>query len=132
MSVSFLVDLTRIYQCLSDRTRQRILNLLCDGPLCVCHFQELLNEPQVKVSKHLGYLKTHGLVEASREGNWMVYRLPVKMSAALKGNLACLQAAVKEDSVFRRDSAKAKAVRSEFEKISPICGGRTRAVGSRA
>ncbi len=116
------VDLVQIYQCFCDRTRLRILNLLSAGPLCVCHFQELLNEPQVKISKHLAYLKTHGLVEASRDGNWMVYRLPAKLSPELKANLACLQDCVREDPVFRRDTAKGKAVRPEFEKTSPICG----------
>lgn len=114
------MKLVQIYQCFCDRTRLRILNLLCDGPLCVCHLQEILNEPQVKVSKHLGYLKTHGLVEAHREGNWMVYGLPENMPAELKANLACLQDCVREDSVFRRDTAKVKAVRPEFAKTSPI------------
>lgn len=115
------MDLVKIYQCFCDRTRLRILNLLCEGPLCVCHFQELLNEPQVKISKHLGYLKTHGLVAAAREGNWMIYSLPDKMPGELKANLACLQDCAREDSAFRRDLAKFKAVRPEFAKTSPIC-----------
>lgn len=115
------MDLIEIYQCFCDRTRLRILNLLCEGPLCVCHFQELLNEPQVKVSKHLGYLKSRGLVVATREGNWMVYSLPENPPAELKTNLACLQDCVKEDPVFRRDTAKLKGVRPEFARTSPIC-----------
>jgi ArsR family transcriptional regulator len=53
----------------------RILALLGNGPLCVCHIQEILSEPQVKVSKHLSYPKERGLVEATRESNWIVYRL---------------------------------------------------------
>jgi ArsR family transcriptional regulator, arsenate/arsenite/antimonite-responsive transcriptional repressor len=125
------VDLVHIYQCFCDRTRLRILNLLSEGPLCVCHFQELLNEPQVKISKHLGYLRAHGLVEATREANWMVYRLPQKMPAELKSNLACLQDCVREDSMFRRDTAKVKAVRPEFAKTSPICAGKARGVRGR-
>ena len=126
------MDLVQIYQCFCDRTRLRILSLLCESPLCVCHFQELLNEPQVKVSKHLGYLKSHGLVEATREGNWMVYRLPQKMPSELKANLACLQDCAREDTVFRRDLAKLKAVQSEFAKTSPICApkkGRAKSAG---
>ena len=115
------MDLVEIYECFCDRTRLRLLNLLCDGPLCVCHFQELLNEPQVKISKHLGYLKSRGLVQAKREGNWMVYRLPETIPAELKANLACLQDCVREDPVFRRDTLKARAVRPEFSKTSPIC-----------
>jgi DNA-binding transcriptional ArsR family regulator len=62
------MDLVTIYECLCDQTRLRILNLLCQGPLCVCHIQEILNEPQVKVSKHLGYLKAHGMVECPSRG----------------------------------------------------------------
>ena len=115
------MDLIEIYQCLCDRTRLRILHLLCQGPLCVCHFQELLGEPQVKVSKHLGYLKTRGLVEATREGNWMVYRLPEKSSAELKRNLACLQDCVREDSAFRRDLEKWKKFSSKVGDDSPLC-----------
>ena len=42
------------------------------GRLCVCHLQEILGEPQVKVSKHLRYLKEHGMVEADSQANWIV------------------------------------------------------------
>ena len=48
------IELIQIYQCLCDPTRLRILHLLTQTPLCVCHFQEIFNEPQVKISKHLG------------------------------------------------------------------------------
>ncbi|HEX9784874.1 MAG TPA: metalloregulator ArsR/SmtB family transcription factor, partial [Opitutaceae bacterium] len=61
------MELVRIYQCLCDRTRLRIINVLAAGPLCVCHLQEILDEPQVKISKHLRYLKEHGMVEAERQ-----------------------------------------------------------------
>ncbi len=47
------MSLIQIYQCLCDETRLRILHLLQDGELCVCHFQQILEEPQVKISKHL-------------------------------------------------------------------------------
>lgn len=49
-----------------------------------------LREPQVKVSKHLAYLRTRGLVQAERRRNWMVYSLPGKSSRELAANLACL------------------------------------------
>lgn len=116
------MELVQIYQCFCDRTRLRILNLLCQGPLCVCHFQALLNEPQVKISKHLGYLKSHGVVEARRDANWMIYSLPQKPAAELESNLTCLQDCVREDAVFRRDLAKLRASRTEWAKTSPICG----------
>ncbi len=97
------MELIRIYECLCDRTRLRILNLLLHGPLCVCHLQEVLREPQVKISKHLLYLKEHGLVESEREANWMIYRLPAKPSPELARNLACLQDCAADEPVFRAD-----------------------------
>ena len=106
------MDLVKIYECLCDRTRLRILNLLCQGPLCVCHIQEILGEAQVKVSKHLGYLKTHGLVGVRKEGNWRVYSLVAKPTKALRANLACLQDCASDDKTFRRDLEKLKSLRA--------------------
>jgi len=60
------MDLVGIYQCFCDHTRLRILHLLTRSPLCVCHFQEILDEPQVKTSKHLAYLRSRGMVAATR------------------------------------------------------------------
>ena len=119
------MELIKIYECLCDRTRLRILNLLCQGPLCVCHFQELLDEPQVKISKHLGYLKSRGLTHANREGNWVIYRLPNKPSSDLKANLACLQDCVRDDPVFQRDLERLKKFNAKLADDSPICGAPT-------
>jgi ArsR family transcriptional regulator len=119
------VDLVRIYECLCDRTRLRILNVLGRGPLCVCHFQEILDEPQVKISKHLGYLKARGLVSVRREGSWMVYRLPARASRELRANLACLQDCAAEDPVFRRDAARMRKVRARLPRENCPCEVRT-------
>ena len=100
------MDLVKIYQCLCDRTRLRVLNLLGRGPLCVCHFQKILGEPQVKISKHLAYLRGRGMVVAEREQNWMIYSLPKKRAAELVANLKCLQDCAQTDPIFKRDLRK--------------------------
>ena len=115
------MSLLEIYQCLCDPTRLRILNLLGQSPLCVCHFQEVLGEEQVKISKHLAYLKVRGLVEARREANWMIYRLPTNPSPELKANLACLQVCAQENEVFRRDRDRLGKLSGKFSASSPIC-----------
>ena len=97
------MDLVQIYQCFCDRTRLRILNLLTQTPLCVCHFQEILGEAQVKISKHLGYLRERGVVVAERQQNWMIYSLPAKPARELEANLKCLQDCAQSDAVFKRD-----------------------------
>lgn len=104
------MDLVQIYQCLCDRTRLRILHLLAKSPLCVCHFQTILREPQAKISKHLGYLRERGMVEVERDQNWMVYSLPKKRAAELETNLKCLQDCVQSDKVFASDLRKLSAI----------------------
>jgi ArsR family transcriptional regulator, arsenate/arsenite/antimonite-responsive transcriptional repressor len=116
------MDLVRIYQCLCDRTRLRIVHLLTGGPLCVCHLQEILDEPQVKISKHLRYLKEHGLVGAERQANWMVYRLPERPSHELATHLACLQDCVRDDAVLARDARRSVKLRATLAKAGPLCG----------
>ncbi len=97
------MELIQIYQCLCDRTRARILHLLAQTPLCVCHFQEILQEPQVKISKHLAYLRDRKMVTTERDQNWIIYSLPAKRPAALRKNLNCLQDCVRSDKVFAQD-----------------------------
>lgn len=84
---------SEIYKCLADPQRVRLLNLLEESPLCVCHLQTLLDAPQVKISKQLAYLKTAGLVEAERRGTWMIYRLAQPNSELLLKNLQHLRSA---------------------------------------
>jgi ArsR family transcriptional regulator len=105
------MDLIPIYQCFCDRTRLRILHLLMRSPLCVCHIQEILDEPQVKISKHLGYLRSRGMVTTAREQNWIIYSLPRRRVSELEKNLRCLQDCVQTDTVFKRDLVRLARLR---------------------
>jgi ArsR family transcriptional regulator len=115
------MDLVRIHECLCDRTRLRIVHLLLQGPLCVCHLQEVLREPQVKMSRHLAYLRRRGLVASERCGAWMVYRLPERRSPLLVSQLVCLQDAVSEEAVFRRDRVRLTKLLANLQPESPAC-----------
>lgn len=117
------VELVKIYECLCDLTRLRILNVLAQGPLCVCHFQAVLRAPQVKISKHLGYLRSRGLVECVRRGNWMIYQLPEKPPRELTANLACLQDCASEDPVFACDVERLRAL-APAEAVTAVYEGR--------
>jgi ArsR family transcriptional regulator len=97
------------------------MNLLLGGPLCVCHLQEVLREPQVKVSRHLAYLRRGGLVTAERCGQWMIYRLPADPSPALAGQLACLQDAAAEEAIFRRDQVRLAKLKKNLGSAGPSC-----------
>lgn len=65
----------QLFKALSDETRLRIVALLTQGELCVCDLMDVLEEPQSKISRHLGYLKHSGLTYSKRVGVWMHYGL---------------------------------------------------------
>jgi DNA-binding transcriptional ArsR family regulator len=115
------MNMVQIYRCLCDETRLRILHLLKQGPLCVCHFQEILQLPQVAVSKHLAYLRRTGMAEARRHEQWMIYSLPTCPGRALDLQLRCLQDCVQTEPVFRADLRRLKA-------LGPKCNWISRAV----
>ncbi len=114
-----IMELAKIYEGFCDTTRLRLLHVLAPGPLCVCHFQAILGEPQVKISKHLAYLRQRGLVEVEREGNWMVYALPARPSRELRANLACLQECAKGNPSFRRDLVRLKKLAPQLAESGP-------------
>src|SRR6202795_8927 len=64
-----------LFKALADPVRLRLLNLLADGEVCVCHLHEALDLPQSTVSRHLAYLRKSGLVIGRKEGLWVHYRL---------------------------------------------------------
>jgi len=85
------MEASEIYKCIADPQRLRILNLLEVGSLCVCHLQELLGVPQVKMSKQLAMMKQLNLIESTREGTWMVYKLIEPVHGLIRANLNYLR-----------------------------------------
>lgn len=98
------MDILKVYESFSDGTRLRILHLLTQRKsLCVCHLQSVLEEPQVKISRHLAYLRRRELVEVTQEGNWRYYSLPKPCTKELRLNLKCLKTLAAEHATFQRD-----------------------------
>ncbi|HOJ13603.1 MAG TPA: metalloregulator ArsR/SmtB family transcription factor [Deltaproteobacteria bacterium] len=65
-----------LFKVLSDQTRLRLACLLLfNGETCVCRLAEALNEPDFKISRHLGVMRSAGMVRARRQGTWIYYRL---------------------------------------------------------
>ena len=114
-----------IYQCLCDPTRIRIAALLAHRSLCVCHIQEILGEAQVKVSKHLAYLKERGLVEVEREANWRIYCLTCRPSKLLRANLDALRTCVSDEPILARDAARLRKLEGQFDENGPSCAPST-------
>ncbi|KPP95325.1 MAG: transcriptional regulator of arsenate reductase ArsR [Bacteroidetes bacterium HLUCCA01] len=70
-----MTSLVQIFEALADENRLRIINLLVLVPdLTVADLVFVLDMPQTRVSRHLGYLKARGLTQSERRGTWMHYR----------------------------------------------------------
>ena len=116
------MEASEIYKCIADPQRLRIINLLEVGPLCVCHMQEILEVPQVKMSKQLSTMKQLGLLEAHREGTWMIYKLVDPVEGLITANLCYLrEAACGECSQLQRDLTKRKKLILKVTKIENDC-----------
>jgi ArsR family transcriptional regulator, arsenate/arsenite/antimonite-responsive transcriptional repressor len=98
-----------IFRALSDRTRLRILNLLQDDEVCVCHLVDVLGVPQPTTSRHLSYLRKAGLVVARKEGLWMHYRLAPPKGKFQGMLLKCLSQCFKEETIFAKDFERLRA-----------------------
>ena len=117
-----MMEASEIYKCIADPQRLRILNLLEAGPLCVCHMQEILEVPQVKMSKQLSSMKQLGLLKAHREGTWMIYKIVDPVEGLITANLCYLrEAACAECNQLLRDLTKRKKLILKVTKIENDC-----------
>jgi len=127
------MTLPDLYRCLSDQTRLRILNLLKEGPLCVCHIQAILDQSQVRVSKALATMKRLGAVRSTRKGTWMIYELLDPSDLILSRNLESLAAVADVYPFFQSDLKKRRKILEDFcasegdfpptvkEAVEPCC-----------
>src|SRR3954452_21455522 len=113
-----LDDSTRLLKAFADPVRLRLLNLLSGDreEVCVCHLHEALGLPQPTVSRHLAYLRTHGLVVGRKQGLWVYYRL-ARPRAGLHGILmGCLDSCLGDPELFLQD-------RERLDRAVSCCDG---------
>ena len=70
------MDTLQFFKALADETRLKSLLLIqLEGELCVCELMAALELSQPKVSRHLALLRKDGLLEDTRQGQWVFYRI---------------------------------------------------------
>jgi DNA-binding transcriptional ArsR family regulator len=102
------------FRLLGDEARLRILRVLATERLNVTELTAILGIAQSGVSRHLGLLREHGLVEERKEGGYSYYRLADRNGDATKASLWTLLQAEFEsgaaDPVARADTARLQEV----------------------
>lgn len=67
------MELSEIFRALGDETRLRILNLISKRELCACLIEKVLGLMQPNASKHIGRLKTLGIIECRKVSQWCFF-----------------------------------------------------------
>ena len=89
-------ELENLFKALADKTRLRILALLGNNEVCVCHIHDSPGLPQPTVSRHLAYLRKSGLVAVRRDGVWMHYQVSRSLSPVIQDIVAAAVAALQQ------------------------------------
>ncbi|MEC9493158.1 ArsR/SmtB family transcription factor [Flexistipes sp.] len=104
-------EVAALFKSLGDENRLRIFMMLAERPMCVCEINAVLNVALSTISAHLKNLKYARLIEDSKEGRWVVYRLAENDFALSILNL--LKSKLADDEVFRNDTEKVKKISRE-------------------
>ena len=117
--------LAAVFKALGDEARLRILNLLFrTGELCVCDIEATTGFTQTKVSRHLSYLRTAGLLDVRQQGLWMLYRIAIPRNDEHRRLMECLHSILQANPVAQRDARDlARSIRkgccTTFSTIKP-------------
>jgi len=85
-----------LLKALGQPTRLKILELLAEGERCVCEIFPAIQGEQSNTSKHLGFLRSHGIVIADRRGMRVFYRLADRRIVKLLDEAeACVRGSLK-------------------------------------
>jgi ArsR family transcriptional regulator, arsenate/arsenite/antimonite-responsive transcriptional repressor len=98
-----------LLKALADPTRLRVIALLGAGPRCVCDLQGGIDVPANLLSHHLKVLREAGVIDGSRRGRWIDYRLRPDALATVERLLADLRTGGGESACCARVHASAGA-----------------------
>lgn len=87
-----LTDEAKLLKILADPNRLRIFVTLLRSrtEVCVCDFVEGMDLLQPTVSHHLRVLKDAGLIESTRRGTWVYYRVSRETRTRLRATFSLL------------------------------------------
>jgi ArsR family transcriptional regulator, arsenate/arsenite/antimonite-responsive transcriptional repressor len=116
-------QLETLFKALADKTRLRILALLDNNEVCVCHIHDSLAVPQPTVSRHLAYLRRARLVDARRDGVWMHYRVTRSLDPHVQAVLRAAVDAVTKSPATAQDRKQFQRAFGELYVLPAANGG---------
>jgi len=96
------------FKVLSDPTRLNIVMLLASGELCVCQIEAALGIHQAKISRHLAYLRRHGIVRVRSQWKWKYYSLEQPTTHFEESIFRCLKKWLQDEKPFKKTYGRMK------------------------
>jgi len=93
---------------LADATRLRIVCLLLERTLCVCELAAVMKIPQSTLSSHLRVIQRAGLLDCTRRGKWLFYRVKAPIRPLIRSLCRRFDATPSSDRRLARDKALAE------------------------
>lgn len=112
-------ELVAFAHALADETRWRILQLICNEPLCVCEMGDILRMPQSSVSSHVQVIRKAGLLDEEKCGKWMYYRVAQSHRRLLFTLGEFFEVTTSSDAVLKADAKR--AVKRMAERDASCC-----------
>lgn len=118
IKTKLLMSPAQFFKCLSDDTRLRCVTLLQkEGKLCVCELTAALALSQPKISRHLASLRQCGLLQDSRDGQWVYYQINPKLPDWMVVLLVNTLAAAELTDAFKADLGRLQLMANRPDKI---------------
>jgi ArsR family transcriptional regulator len=86
------LDPVRVFRALGHESRLLITTALGEGELCVNDLRELVGASWSTVSQHLTVLRNAGIVDSTKQGNQVFYRLALPCVATFTSCLTAVAA----------------------------------------
>jgi ArsR family transcriptional regulator len=88
-------DVVSILAALAEPTRLAAMRLIWDGDEhCVCELMRSIDASQSRMSRHMGALKSVGLVVDRRDAQWVRYRVNPALPSATRTIVEAIMAAL--------------------------------------
>ena len=97
------MELIGILKALGEDIRLRMMGLLLKRELCVCDIEEVLGISQANASRHLGKLKSAGILTSRKNAQWVYYDISPKFREKHPELLEAISAEVKRLESYKAD-----------------------------
>ena len=94
---------------LADENRLRIFHILTQDELCVCELEVILEMSQSNVSRHLTKLKVVQLIQATKGGQWVHYKMNPHFEQLSPSLLYWLKSHWQNNEIFKQDLLRYRA-----------------------